>query len=247
METPETAKMDESGQPVTEHLAELRKRILYSLYGLMVAFGACYYFSAELFDFVRQPIQPYLPTNGLVFTGVMDKFVAHIKLSAIAATLVTCPFWLYQAWKFVEPGLYVKEKKYATIFIFSGSVLFVGGALFAYYIVYPLAFDFLMKFGGTTDQPLITIDQYMDFFLLSSFVFGFTFELPLILIILALLGIIDSQFLREKRRYAYVILAIVSAVITPPDVLSMTLLLIPMMILYELSAIIIRKLAKPSN
>ncbi len=237
--------MDDTGQPITEHLSELRKRIIFSLYGFILAFGACYYFSEQIFNYIRTPIQPYLPTQGLVFTGVMDKFLAHIKVSAIAAVIVTCPFWLYQAWKFLEPGLYLKEKKYALIFILSGTFLFLSGAMFAYYVVYPLAFDFLMKFGGTVDQPLITIDQYMDFFLFSSFVFGLAFELPLVLVILALMGIIDAQFLKEKRRYAYVVLAILAAVITPPDVLSMTLMLLPMGILYELSLFIIARISKP--
>lgn len=202
-----------------------------------------YYFSEDIFNFVRKPIEPFLPQHGLVFTGVTDKFVAHIKLSVVAGFSVASPFIFYQAWKFIEPGLYQKEKKYAGLFISSGTLLFWVGFLFAYYVVFPMAFQFLMNFGGPTDKPLITISDYLQFFIFSAFVFGLVFELPLLLVILALMGIIDASFLKKNRRYAYVIMSIVAAVITPPDALSMMLIWVPMILLYEIALFIISRMA----
>ncbi len=127
---------------LTEHLAELRIRIIRSGYAILAGMILCYNFSDRLFDIIRAPIAPYLQGGGLVFTAPADKFIAHLKLSFFGGMILTCPIWLYQLWKFVEPGLYSKEKKYSLGFILSGSVLFILGVLFAYYGVFPMAFSF---------------------------------------------------------------------------------------------------------
>lgn len=227
------------GQSLIDHLTDLRIRLVNSAYGIVIGFAACYYFSEAIFNIIRKPIQPYLPTGGLIFTGPMDKFMAHIKLSFMGAIVLTCPFWLYQIWLFVAPALYRKEKRYALSFIFFGSLLFLLGTVFTYFIVLPMAFKFLMTFGGDIDKPMISIDEYMSFFTHTSLAFGAAFEMPLIISTLGMLGLVSQAFLKEKRRYAIMILAILSAVITPPDLLSMLLMLVPMILLYEISVIVV--------
>ena len=227
-------------QTLIDHLGELRIRIVRSLYAILIAAAVCYYYSEQLFDIIRAPIQTYLPNGGLVFTAPTDKFMAHLKVAFFSGVLVSCPVWFYQLWKFVAPGLYANERKYSFIFIASGSLLFVIGVLFAYYGVMPVAFQYLMNFGGSIDKPMITIDSYLGTFLTMALMFGLTFELPVVLVILGMMGIVSKKFLTEKRRYAVVLLAIMSAIFTPgPDILSQMMMLVPMVILYELAVVIV--------
>ncbi len=218
-----------------EHLTELRKRLVFSAYACVAGMIFCYNFSEPIFNWVRQPIAKYLPMGGLVFTAPADKFIAHIKISFFGGLILSCPFWLYQLWKFIAPGLYSREKKYSLAFILTGAFLFCTGILFAYYVVFPMAFHFLMGYGGDIDKPMITIDMYLSFFVTTTLMFGLAFEMPLVIVILGTMGIISSRFLRDKRRYAVVVLAIISGVITPPDLLSMLMMLVPMVIMYEAS------------
>jgi sec-independent protein translocase protein TatC len=231
--------LDEKAQSLYDHLGELRKRLVNCLLILFVATGICYGFSDTIFDFVRAPIVPYLPDGGLIFTGPMDKFIAHLKLSVVCGIILSCPLWLHQVWLFVAPGLYAKEKKYALGFIFSGSVLFILGTAFSYYIALPMAFQFLMTFGGTVDKPMISIEAYMGFFTQLCLMFGAAFELPLIIVLLGMMGIVSQSFLRKNRRYAVMTLAVLSAIITPPDILSMALMLVPMWFLFEVAVLIV--------
>lgn len=230
----------EDNQTLVDHLAELRDRLVKSAWAIAITTAICFFISEQLFNLVRHPIQAYLPEGGLVFTNPMDKFMAHMKLSMVAGVIMACPAWIYQAWMFIAPGLYAHEKKYSLTFVFSGIVLFLTGVSFAYFLVLPSAFDFLFSFGGSVDKPLITISEYMSFFATMTLVFGASFELPLILVALGVLGIVSSSTLREKRRYAIVALAAISAVITPPDVLSMMMLLVPLTALYEISILVVR-------
>lgn len=227
-------EMDQKNQSLVDHLGELRTRIVQSLYGLLVTSSLAYWQSEKIFDFIRKPVQPYLVNQGLVYTGPLDKFMAHLKLGIICGVILSCPFWLYQLWKFIAPGLYQKEKKYMFGFISVGSTLFLAGCAFSYYLVLPMAFHFLFTFGGDTDKPMITIESYLSFFSQMCLMFGVSFELPLILIILGMMGLISQAFLKEKRRYAIMILALVSGLITPPDIMSMLMMLAPMIGLYEI-------------
>lgn len=229
----------EHNMTLTEHLQELRKRLVNSLWSLLVFTSLAYNYSKEIFDFVRMPIAKYLTTGGLVYTGPLDKFMAHFKISIVVGIVLSCPFWLYQLWLFIAPGLYKNERKYMFSFISMGTILFLSGFLFSYFVALPMAFDFLFTFGGDQDKPMITIDHYLDFFSQFSIMFGLSFELPLILSILAMLGIVSQKFLIEKGRYAVMILAVVAALITPPDVMSMAIMLVPLITLYYIGVFMV--------
>jgi sec-independent protein translocase protein TatC len=227
-------------QSLVEHLGELRVRLINAVIGLILAAGFCYFWSEDLFTIIRKPIMPYLPNSGLVFTAPMDKFLSHLQIALFSGAILSCPFWFYHLWKFVAPGLYNNERKYAIGFISSAVGLFIAGVLMCYFLILPVTFEFLMNFGGSTDKPMITISEYLSFFITMNLVFGVAFELPLILVILGMLGVVSKQFLAEKRRYAIVLLSIFSAVATPsPDAVSMLLLLGPMALLYEIAVIMV--------
>lgn len=240
------APVEEESQSLTEHLTELRQRLIYSVLAILAGFAISFIFSDLLFDIIRRPIAPFLKENGLVFTAPMDKFLAHIKVAFLGGMIVSCPLWIYQVWKFIAPGLYQEERKYSIGFILFGSVLFLAGVSFVYFVVYPLAFDFLMNYGGGTDAPMITISDYLSFFSTTTIVFGLAFELPLIMAILGVTGILNQQFLKDKRRYAIVLLAVISAMITPPDAISMMLLMAPLYGLYEMGVFLVGILAPKS-
>ncbi|WP_413292155.1 twin-arginine translocase subunit TatC [Bdellovibrio sp. HCB185ZH] len=232
-------ELDQKAQSLYEHLGELRFRLVRMVWILLIATGICYHFSEQVFDYIRAPIAPYLPGGGLIYTGPLDKFIAHIKISFVCGILISCPLWLYQVWKFVAPGLYQKEKKYSMGFIFAGSILFILGAAFSYYVVLPMAFHFLMNYGGTVDKPMISIEQYLGFFTQMCLMFGVSFELPLVISIMGMMGLVSQKFLKEKRRYAIMGLAVAAAIITPPDLMSMVMMLIPMVLLYEIGVIMV--------
>ena len=240
--------LDDQQMTLIEHLVELRYRVVKMIQGMVVGMGICLYFSEDLLTLIRQPVLPFLGEGGgLVFTGVMDKFLAHIKVGALAGLILTCPYWLYHVWQFVSPGLYKNERKYAAGFIITGSLLFLLGVVFVYFLVFPAAFEYLFAIGGTADKPMITIDAYLSFFVLMTVMFGVAFELPLILLILAMMGMFDANFLKKNRRIAIVILAVVAAVMSPPDAISMVMMWVPLLILYEASIWTIHFLVKPKS
>jgi sec-independent protein translocase protein TatC len=241
MEMP-TAVIVEKHESLIDHLKELRSCLIKSVWAIAIFACIAYYFSEQIFEFLRLPATKFLPNGGLVFTHPMDKFMAHLKIAIFSGVIGSAPFWLYQVWSFIAPGLYQKEKKYAANFIISGTVLFLTGVSFCYFLVLPAAFEFLFNFGGSVDKPMITISEYLEFVVQMSLMFGVSFELPLILVTLGIMGIVSSQFLKKQRRPSWLVLAIVSAILTPtPDALSMFMMLIPMVFLFEIAIFLVAR------
>ena len=151
----------------SDHLAELRRRVLKSLFSLVPAFIICWFFSEQILDVLRWPLQPFLKNTGggLIFTAPMDQFVAHLQVAFFTAVFLSSPYWLSQLWCFISPGLYKKEKKLFFLFCLIGTLLFLFGICFAYFVVFPLVFSVLMNFGSGVDQPFITIKHYLSFIL----------------------------------------------------------------------------------
>ena len=224
-------------QKFQEHLKALRRLCLQLIFILFVATLICYYFSDFWIQLARRPVQNFLSSTqgALIFTSPTEQFFAHLKVSFLAAVLLSSPLWSWSLWFFVAPGLYRQERRWALFFVGFASILFVGGACFAYMVVYPLALDFLLNFSNTGDRAMLTIKNYLSFFFQITVTFGFMFELPLVLFLLSFFGWISPSFLREKRPYAIVGLAFVSALLSPPDVMSMLLLFFPLILLYELT------------
>lgn len=228
---------EEGNMTLIAHIRELRTRLYRAAIFIFLGVSLCWGFSDRIFDFVREPAVKYLPSGGLFFTAPMDKFMAHLNLSIVAGLILAAPFWLYQLWKFISPALYKNEKKVITGFVFFGTLQFLVGVAFCYYVVLPGAIEFLFNFGGDVDKPMITIREYIGFFTQMSVMFGLTFEIPVVLTFLGFLGIVSQAFLKEHRRYSIVINAVIAAVAAPPDTYSMVLLMIPLLIMYEISII----------
>ncbi|GAB3346015.1 twin-arginine translocase subunit TatC [Lysobacter tyrosinilyticus] len=218
-----------------DHLIELRARLLRAVTGLVIVFVAFLPFANKLYAWLAKPLLAKLPAGGhLIATGVASPFFAPVKLAFFAALFVSVPWLLYQAWAFVAPGLYKREKKLALPLLVSAVSLFYAGCAFAYFLVLPTVFGFLTRVTPEGVSMMTDIQAYLDFVLVIFLAFGASFELPVALVILALLGWVTPQQLRESRGYAVVGVFIIAAIITPPDVVSQLLLAIPMCVLYEL-------------
>ncbi len=233
----------EDSMPLWQHLEELRGVLLKSL--LIVSLGFCvtYYFSERLIQFLEAPILTVLPTGekNLYFTGITDKFLVYLKVSFYCSLILSSPFLLKQIWNFVSPALKENERKFAVPFLILGTLAFLVGVAFAYYVVIPSGYRFLIQFGGANEKPLINISEYFSLTLQLLVSMGLFFELPVVAMILAKLGVIHLGILIKYRPQAYLGLAIVSAVLTPtPDAFTLVLVLIPLILLYELSVQLVR-------
>ena len=237
METNEDHKMS-----LTEHLIELRKRIFRIVIILLIGFGACYYYKDLIFDIITKPLTRVLPKNGyLIYTGLTEAFFVYMKLAFFASLIITSPFILYQIWKFISPGLLLKEKKYVVPFVLSSSLLFISGVLFGYFIALPPAFEFFVSFNNKYLQAMISFKDYLSLFVTFLLGFGLSFELPIFIFFLTKLGIVNAKMLSKQRRYAILVIFIVAAILTPsPDALSQILMAIPLMFLYEVSIFVAR-------
>ena len=226
--------LTDSERPLVAHLLELRSRLLRGVVGLLLALACLLPFSNKLYGLLAQPLLDKLPKGGqLIATQVASPFFAPMKLAFFAALLIAMPWLLYQAWAFVAPGLYKREKKLALPLLASALVLFYAGCAFAFFLVLPMVFGFLTKVTPAGVAMMTDISAYLDFVLVLFLAFGLSFELPVALVILALLGWVTPAQLREARGYAIVGIFIVAAILTPPDVVSQLMLAIPMCLLYE--------------
>ena len=221
-------------RPLVAHLLELRSRLLRGAAGLLLALLCLLPFANKLYALLAQPLLDKLPKGGqLIATQVASPFFAPMKLAFFAALMIAMPWLLYQAWAFVAPGLYKREKKLALPLLASALGLFYAGCAFAYFLVLPMVFGFLTRVTPAGVAMMTDISAYLDFVLVMFLAFGLSFELPVALVILALLGWVTPAQLREGRGYAVVGIFVVAAVVTPPDVVSQLMLAIPMCLLYE--------------
>ena len=230
---------------VFDHLVELRSRLLRAVAGLLLVFVALLPFANRLYAFLAQPLLDKLPSGGqLIAVEVASPFFAPIKLAFFVAVVVAMPWLLYQLWAFVAPGLYQRERRLAMPLLASALFLFYAGCAFAYFLVLPAVFGFLASVTPAGVAMMTDINAYLDFVLVIFLAFGASFELPVALVILVLLGWVTPKQLREWRGYAIVGIFVVAAVITPPDVISQLLLAIPMVVLYEAGILAAAALAR---
>ena len=235
----------DSAPTVFDHLVELRSRLLRAVAGLLLVFVALLPFANRLYAFLAQPLLDKLPSGGqLIAVEVASPFFAPIKLAFFVAVVVAMPWLLYQLWAFVAPGLYQRERRLAMPLLASALVLFYAGCAFAYFLVLPAVFGFLASVTPAGVAMMTDINAYLDFVLVIFLAFGASFELPVALVILVLLGWVTPKQLREWRGYAIVGIFVVAAVITPPDVISQLLLAIPMVVLYEAGILAAAALAR---
>lgn len=243
--------LDETKMPLLDHLIELRNRLLWCVAAMAVAFGVCFYFAKPIFGFLVQPLLA-AGQGRLIFTDIFEAFFVEIKVAFFAATMVAFPVIATQLWRFVAPGLYSKEKRAFLPFLLMTPILFTAGAAMAYYLAMPVALEFLLGFsgdvGGVSQEALPGVGNYLSFATKFLFGFGVAFLLPVLLMLLERVGILTLAQLKAGRRYAVVGIAVVSAVLTPPDIMSQILLLVPMYLLYEMAILAImitgRKRAK---
>ena len=235
--------IDDTKAPLLDHLIELRKRLLLSIGVLVALFFSCLYFSRAIFAFLVQPLIA-AGQGKIIYTDIFEAFFVEVKVALFAALMLSFPVIAIQLWRFTAPGLYAKEKNAFLPFLVLTPFFFAAGACFAYFVAMPWALHFLLSFqgnvGGVSQEALPGVGNYLNFCTRFLFGFGAAFLLPILLMILERAGIVTREQLAKSRRYAIVASAAVSAVLTPPDVVSMLLLLVPLYSLYELAILAIR-------
>jgi sec-independent protein translocase protein TatC len=243
--------------PLLDHLIELRQRMLYSVIALFVAFLICFYFAQALFDFLVQPLADLLKeregvhgARRLIFTDLTEVFFTHIKIAFFFGAFASSPIFLTQLWLFVAPGLYRNEKMALAPFLVASPVLFFMGGALVYFVLFPLAWSFFLSFetmGGGDTLPIeleAKVAEYLSLVMKLIFAFGFCFQLPILMTLMARVGLATSKGMAEKRKYAVVGVFIVAAVITPPDPISQLSLAIPIIVLYEISILMAKLVEK---
>ncbi len=224
------------------HLDELRTRLIRSVLTVLVLFVFALAFSKAILNLMKAPLEKILPNHAtaLHFTGPMDVFMVNIQIAILAALIFGAPAWLYHFWKFLEPALNERERKYVLPFITATIVCFFMGVAFSYFFMLPLALSYLIGLGMEVAAPIITITDYVSLTTVLLLSFGLVFETPVLLVLLAVLGIVSAESLAAQRRITFVLILVVAAVITPPDPISMLGMAIPCYLMYELSILVIK-------
>ena len=229
------------------HIADLRKRLTISTITVVVMFFACFSFYEPILEWMMAPVKHALPAGtSMIAVEIQETFFTAMKVAFFAGFIISLPVIFWQLWLFLAPGLYDHEKKLVVPFVFFATLMFLLGASFAYYIVVPVGFDFLIAFGNSVVSVLPSIGKYVGFFTKLLIGFGIAFELPVITFFLAKIGLVNDQMLKDFFRYAVVLIFIVAAVLTPPDVISQVLMAAPLLILYGVS-IYIAKVFNPAQ
>ncbi|MFO7787798.1 MAG: twin-arginine translocase subunit TatC [Halospina sp.] len=229
---------DENTMPLVAHLVELRNRLLKAILAILLVFLALYPFANELYAWLSGPLRAYLPEgSSMIATDVAAPFFAPLKLTLVLGTFLAMPVVLYQLWRFMAPGLYRHEKRIAFPLLASSILLFYLGAVFAYFVVFPLVFAFFTSVGPAEVTVMTDMSSYLSFVLKLLFAFGIAFEIPIAIMLMILSGATDTRSLREKRPYVVVGCFVVGMLMTPPDMISQTLLAAPMWLLFEIGLI----------
>ena len=229
------------------HLIEFRDRMLRAIASVALIFIGLFSFSNELYLYVSEPLRQYLPESStMIATDVTSPFLTPFKLTLVLSLFAAMPYVLYQIWAFVAPGLYQREKKIVIPLFCSSVILFYAGMAFAYYVVFPLVFMFFTSVGPEGVAIMTDIRSYLDFVLKLFFAFGISFEIPIAVVILSWMGAVDPDNLAKKRPYVFILCFVFGMLLTPPDILSQTLLAIPMWLLFEIG-IVFGRLVKPKT
>lgn len=226
---------DDGSMSILAHLEELRWRLIRSIIAVIVCSGICYYFIEDIMAFISQPV------GKLYYLQPSEAFFTYLKVSICCGFILALPIVFYQLWCFVLPALTIKERYIAAIIVPSSVILFLSGLAFSFFLVMPAALKFFGGFGSESLLPMFSVARYFDFLFSFILPFGFVFELPLVVVIAAKLGLLSSKFLGEKQRYVIFFSFVIGAIITPtPDIFTQTMIALPMIVLYELSYLIVR-------
>jgi len=229
--------MDEEDKiPFTDHLEELRERIIKSFIAVAIGFVVCYGFKEKLFEIITLPLMSVMEKGDqLIFTGLPEAFFTYLKVAFLAGMILAGPVIIYQFWMFVAPGLYKNERRIMVPIVVLSTFFFIGGALFGYFIVFPWGFKFFLSFASESIKALPSMKEYLSFATKLLLAFGLVFELPIVITFLARLGLVTVPFLRQNRKYAVLLFFVGAAMITPPDVVTQIMMAFPLMLLYEIS------------
>lgn len=236
-----------------EHLDELRARLMRCLWIFMIGFGVFFFnhksipfleisLTDRVMAFLREPLFAVMPADkqSLYFTSLFENFFVHLKIAAYSTLFCFSPFFFYQLWAFIAPGLYPRERKYVVPFVSAATFFFLVGAGFAYFVLFPVGFKYFVQFGGPGETAMLTMDSYYSTCLKLMLLFGVAFELPVLLSLLGFLGVVDDRDLRTHRRSAIIGITVVSALFAPPDAVSMLILMAPLILMYEGSIYVVR-------
>ncbi len=250
-------KKENTQNTFVSHLSELRSRLLSAFIFFVIFFLISYFFSEQIYKFLVKPYSDAILEKNLdrrlIFTALHEAFLTYLKVAFFSALFITSPIFLIQIWKFIAPGLYSNEKKALLPYLVATPILFIIGGLLVYYFIMPLAIKFFLSFESSADYGSLAIqleakvNEYLSLIMRLIFAFGISFQLPVVLSLLARIGIVDSKYLRERRKYVVVIIFATAAVLTPPDPITQIGLALPLLLLYELSIVTVKLIEKKDN